>query len=563
VIILSRRTNDLERVASPVPTRRRAFDPTYDQRIPRDEPDQLKGRVLEDFADMDAATPRQSTASGEADGRNVEQKKNLWTSMLESVASGKRLPEKNLLVLGGTPESQREFLDSLSARESKRNPDVSKIPPVANNFALGYTYYDVLDADQDDTLARVSLYLLSQPSDEFANLVAPLLTPAAIPNTALVILLDWATPHLWVRQICQWILLFRSVTGKLGNEEHSEMEEIMDSWKNRGRGGASTNLDGTPSATAASGDGDGSLPLGPGEWSDPLGLPLSVVCQNAQRMEFLEKNQGWKEPDFDTVLQYLRTVLLRHGASLIYTSSNTTSQLPSLIHSTLGITSLLKRSPLKHNVIDRDKIVVPPNWDSWGKIRVLGGTFEAEAVSQGWAEDIDERFGTEPCNLETLEQNKHAANETSEPLQTESAIARYEDWCQEPNTGGLAVVENAMNETEVTVQSDDTQEFLEAQLKILEAFKAKAGSESKTALPETDALTKGIDNDVSEHIGPVQFNVGGIHVDADDMLQRLKDRNAYASPEPQETETEPAEPQVTQQYDTEQLQSFFSNLIRK
>ena len=313
-------------------------------------------------------------------------------------------------------------------------------------------------------------------------------------------------------------------------------------------------------------------------------------------MEFLEKNHGWKEPDFDTVLQYLRTVLLRRkschipaqkiklteidGASLIYTSSNATSQLPSLIHSTLGITSLLKRSPLKHNVIDRDKIVVPPNWDSWGKIRVLGGTFEAEAVSQGWAEDIDERFGTEPCNLETLEQNKHAANETNEPLQTESAIARYEEWCQEPNSGGLAVVENAMNETEVTVQSDDTQDFLEAQLKILEAFKAKAGTDGKTAMPETDALTKGMENDVSEHIGPVQFNVGGIHVDADDMLQRLKvsteeritqeglltlgqDRNAYASPEPQETETEPAEPQVTQQYDTEQLQSFFSNLIRK
>lgn len=31
----------------------------------------------------------------------------------------------------------------------------------------------------------------------------------------------------------------------------------------------------------------------------------------AQKIEFLEKSQGWKEPDFDTVLQYLRTVLLR------------------------------------------------------------------------------------------------------------------------------------------------------------------------------------------------------------------------------------------------------------
>lgn len=50
---------------------------------------------------------------------------------------------------GGTPESQREFLESLSNSEAKRNPDRSKIPPVANSFALGYTYYDVLDADQD------------------------------------------------------------------------------------------------------------------------------------------------------------------------------------------------------------------------------------------------------------------------------------------------------------------------------------------------------------------------------------------------------------------------------
>lgn len=134
-----------------------------------------------------------------------------------------------------------------------------------------------------DTLARVSLYLLSQPSDEFSSLVAPLLTPEAIPNTALVILLDWAQPHLWLRQICQWIALFRSVAQKLGHKEHAEMEEIMESWKMRGRGGASTNLDGTPSATAAAGDGDSSLPQGPGEWSDPLGLPLCLVCQNVRR----------------------------------------------------------------------------------------------------------------------------------------------------------------------------------------------------------------------------------------------------------------------------------------
>jgi dynein light intermediate chain 1 len=90
-----------------------------------------------------------TTGSGDSEGRDGEQKKDLWTSMLESVASGKRLPEKNLIVLGGTPEHQRDFLESLSNSESKRNTDRLKIPPIANNFALGYTYYDVLDADQD------------------------------------------------------------------------------------------------------------------------------------------------------------------------------------------------------------------------------------------------------------------------------------------------------------------------------------------------------------------------------------------------------------------------------
>ena len=52
-------------------------------------------------------------------------------------------------IAGGTPETQRDFLESLSSAESKRNAERQKVPPIANNFALGYTYYDVLDADQD------------------------------------------------------------------------------------------------------------------------------------------------------------------------------------------------------------------------------------------------------------------------------------------------------------------------------------------------------------------------------------------------------------------------------
>jgi len=49
----------------------------------------------------------------------------------------------------------------------------------------------------------------------------------------------------------------------------------MISWRDRGRGGHS--LDGGTSVIT---EGDVSLPLGPGEWEEALGLPLCVICQN-------------------------------------------------------------------------------------------------------------------------------------------------------------------------------------------------------------------------------------------------------------------------------------------
>lgn len=50
-----------------------------------------------------------TSASGGSgsDGKNGE-KKDMWSSMLDSVASGKRLPEKNLLVMGMPAVSERD-----------------------------------------------------------------------------------------------------------------------------------------------------------------------------------------------------------------------------------------------------------------------------------------------------------------------------------------------------------------------------------------------------------------------------------------------------------------------
>ncbi|KAN0089424.1 putative motor protein [Hyaloscypha variabilis] len=504
-----------------------------------------------------------STSSDHDRPKSADAKKDMWSSMLDSVASGKRLPEKNILVLGGTTESQKEFLEGLSAEDSRRNQDrQKKQPPIANNFALGYTYHDVLDADHEDILARLSLYLLADPSPSFTPLLQPLLTPQTIPNTLIVVLLDWSQPWFWLRQLRDWIRLLRTLLVSLDEDCKEKMEEVMIGWRDRGRGGNSLDGGGVSSTV----ESDVSLPLGPGEWEEALGLPLCVVCQNSDRIEVLEKERSWKEEEFDTVLQFLRTILLKHGASLIYTIPSVPSPLQSLIHSSLGIHSLLKRQPLKHNVIDRDKVVVPPNWDSWGKIRVLRDGFDVEAVNKGWSLDIEESHITSPVE---------AANGTSGytedaiPKIPGGAVDAYEEIIRDPSLDALQAASTESNGLKLEVSSTDTQSFLGAQLAVLDKNRQGAepsGMDSSRLVRGRGATLEGEESigdeaRVNEHIGPVQFNMGGIQVDADDMLQRLKDRQSYQTPEPTTPGT--IAPDGGKPQNNEALANFFAGLVNR
>jgi len=129
-----------------------------------------------------------------------------------------------------------------------------------------------------DILARLSLYLVADPSPAFTPLMQPLLTPQTIPNTLIVILLDWSQPWFWLRELRDWIRLLRTLLVSLDHECKEKMEEVMISWRDRGRGGNSLDGVGANPNTEA----DVSLPLGPGEWEEALGLPLCVVCQNVR-----------------------------------------------------------------------------------------------------------------------------------------------------------------------------------------------------------------------------------------------------------------------------------------
>ncbi|KAJ2973541.1 hypothetical protein NQ176_g6546 [Zarea fungicola] len=61
--------------------------------------------------------------------------------------------------------------------------------------------------------------------------------------------------------------------------------------------------------------------------------------------------------------------------------------------------------------------------------------------------------------------------------------------------------------------------------------------------------------------------MGGIQVDADDMLQRLKDRNAHNAEDDEDVDEEEVPSNnnstITKEYDNEQLHDFFSGLMNR
>ncbi|KAF1961025.1 dynein [Byssothecium circinans] len=496
-----------------------------------------------------------------------EDKEEIWKPMLDSISSGKRLPEKSLLVLGGTPETQREFLESVSTIPSnnRRPPDRGRKPPIANQFALGYTYQDVLDTDHEDTLARLSLYLLANPSPSFTPLIKPYLSPRTLPHTLVVILLDWNHPWLWIRQLRDWIRVLRSLILSLDDASKEVLEENITTLQDKGR-------------SMGGPDGNSALdnvkvPLGPGEWDEPLGIPLCVVCQNADKIEALERERGWKEEEFDFILQYLRTILMKHGSSLVYTMPTAPGSLQTLIHSTLGIKSLLKQKQLKHNVTDRDRVLVPPNWDSWAKIRILREGFDVEGVSEKWSVDIDPPRHMKPASngqatvTAGTEESANGAPEPKEHKEGPTATSIYEETVRNPESEFKLTTLHTKQPNGLEVSSKDSQEFLKDQVEILDDLRREDEAEAaiKAARKDVDPTYRTWSDDVSgvveEHIGPVQFNMGGIQVNADEMVKRLQDREANRSTEP-ETPSTPT-PSDPNKMDNEKLMSFFSGLISK
>jgi dynein light intermediate chain 1 len=129
-----------------------------------------------------------------------------------------------------------------------------------------------------DVIARLGVYLIKEPSAAFIPLLRPLFTPASLPETLIVILLDWSRPWEWVRQMKTWVRLLRGIFTSLNDNCRRTLDDVTQAWESR----RSTDSGGGSGAGTTAGLEDVVIPLGQGEFDEPIGLPLCVVCQNVR-----------------------------------------------------------------------------------------------------------------------------------------------------------------------------------------------------------------------------------------------------------------------------------------
>ncbi|CEL02946.1 Putative Function: LIC2 of R. norvegicus is a subunit of dynein [Aspergillus calidoustus] len=147
-----------------------------------------------------------------------------------------------------------------------------------------------------------------------------------------------------------------------------------------------------------------------------------------------------------------------------------------------------------------------------------------------------------------------------EPDDGTSAVTVYEQTIKDPRRDtSMALAGSQQRGNRVEVETSDMQTFLTSQVEYLEQLKIE--DEKDRAAKKTPQLEMSPLDDngrVNEHIGPVQMNMGGIQVDADDMLRKLKEREASRSSR-KDTVSSPTDEKAHNQA----LANFFAGLVKK
>jgi dynein light intermediate chain 1, cytosolic len=383
-----------------------------------------------------------------------------------------------------------------------------------------------------DTLARLSLYTMSSSDDSLLQLLPyafPSNTPASsssislptLRNSLFLITLDWQKPQTFLEQLRTWIAIIRQTVvagleqrnSRQKREQEAFLEEMKDALEVYIRSYTPPTGSSLPSLDAAglsqvSGDsslgsssvpaivpvsapsslgqaGQQVLPLEEGLLNDNLGVGIVVVLTKADTVAKLERDRNFKEEQFDYIQQVLRTICLKYGAALFSTAQSRPTSFAVLrqylLHRLLSpslSSSTTTRLPFPHApaTIEKDVLLVPSGWDSWGKIVALRDGFSPASTAQGWDFDSEVEARRRKAKLpkERLEQVEREVRDEYGNDAAGSACRLWEDVI------GEWAGSSGSNPTLGKVPSPDPQAFLSQHYSTLQKDNSGTGSSSSS-----------------------------------------------------------------------------------
>ncbi|KAF9983870.1 hypothetical protein BGZ65_001340, partial [Modicella reniformis] len=389
----------------------------------------------------------------------------VWSNLLQTVASSRLVPTKDVIILGDPHSGKSTLIELLKTALPTPSPDAltngvdgSKtangvVPsgsngvtntgagsaPVMvemgtstsedglvdgqkkNDLALSYSFWNVEDDENEDTVARLGIYQIAGSHKSYYALLKYCLNTTTIAHSIVLIVLDWSRPWIFMETLQRWAKVLETAIqqicqegavagaawtrGKaLMDELQEKLSRFLQEYTEPSHGTS------TFSESLSLGSTDAQsvlLPLTEGCLTNNTGVPIVIVCTKSDNINNLEREMDYKEETFDYIQQTLRTICLKYGASLFYTSihhPHTFADLRQyLLHrlltpSTLNTTQQQQQqqqqqpssSPfrLRAQVVERDQVMVPAGWDSIGKIKVLRSGFDCEGLAVGWDLDV-------------------------------------------------------------------------------------------------------------------------------------------------------------------------------
>lgn len=315
------------------------------------------------------------------------------------------------------------------------------------------------------------------------------------------------------------------------------------------------------------------LPLEDGEYDLPLGIDLAVAVSGSERILYQDTKNSISDDTIDFVQQFLRTVALKHGFSVLYTpkslefpNTNFVSLISERLELPIGLnTNQRGVERLVPSVVNVDQVAIPAGWDSRGKILTLRDGFNVELVSKYWVDDIKEkRIVSVPSDSpagEVFEDEAVEMNKITKPVKIagrrhseslKSAVKYYESEIIHLHPHGEAESSDDLVQPDKHAhrkpreQKTNFQEFMGRQYEVLES-KIRQEEESMIGSQQgnpagTPAFRRnkggfggGADSVVSTPAVSLNehYNIGGIQVEgADEVYRRLKVQEAINNSQP-------------------------------